>query len=314
MNEVIKSLLSHRSIRAYGDHPVEEDVLDQIIQAVQAAPNWVNLQHVSVIVVKDPERRKKFAALCGEQPHIAQAPVFLVFCADYYRTWLACRAKGQPFDEVVGQIDNLIVGAHEVGIALGTAVAAAESFGLGTVPIGDIRLHALEAAAELGLPKYVLPLLGLCVGYPAERPGRKPRLPRDAVCFEERYDQALEPLLAQYDEIYAAYLKERPWNSRVGTWTQLAADFYRPPYGHYPEVPELLRRQGFSAPVDGGNATLKSEKRTESGESPYGISEPAPRRGKNQRHRYGHVRCGRAGGESNCRYHPVCAGLRGQLH
>jgi len=217
MNEVMISLLSHRSIRAYTDRPVEEDVLDQIIQAVQAAPNWVNLQHVSVIVVKDPERRKKFAALCGEQPHIAQAPVFLVFCADFYRTWLACCAKGQPFDEVVGQIDNLIVGAHEVGIALGTAVAAAESFGLGTVPIGDIRLHALEAVTELGLPQYVLPLLGLCVGYPAEWSGQKFRLPKEAVCFEERYNQELAPLLEQYDEAYAGYLRERPQNSRIGT-------------------------------------------------------------------------------------------------
>ena len=65
--------------------------------------------------------------------------------------------KEQEFDSVVSQIDNLIVGANEVGIALGTAVAAAESFGLGTVPIGDIRLHAMEAVKELNLPKYVFP-------------------------------------------------------------------------------------------------------------------------------------------------------------
>lgn len=247
MNGVMDTLLSHRSIRAYMDRPVEDEILDQIIQAVQAAPNWVNLQHVSIIAVKDPDRRKKFAALCGGQEHIAQAPVFLVFCADFYRTWLACRETNQDFDQVTSQIDNLIVGANEVGIALGTAVAAAESFGLGTVPIGDIRCHALEAVEELNLPRYVLPLLGLCVGYPAENPGLKPRLPKEAVYFEERYQpETLESLLARYDETYAAYLRERPWNSRVGTWAQLAADFYKPPYDHYPEVPELLRRQGFA--------------------------------------------------------------------
>ena len=129
---------------------------------------------------------------------------------------------------------------------------SAESFGLGTVPIGDIRLHALEAVTELGLPKYVLPLLGLCMGYSAAQPGQKLRLPKEAVCFEERYNQGLEPLLAQYDEAYAAYLRKRPQNSRVGTWTQMAADFYRSPYNHYPEVPELLRRQGFAAPAGEG--------------------------------------------------------------
>ena len=225
---------------------MEDDILNQIIQAVQAAPNWVNLQHVSIVAVRDPERRKRFAALCGDQQQVAQAPVFLVFCADFYRTWLACQAKGQLFAQVAGQTDSLIVGAHEVGIALGTAVAAAESFGLGTVPIGDIRLHALEAVQELNLPKYVLPLLGLCVGYPAEHPGQKPRLPKAAVYFEERYRTDLWPLLEQYDKTYSAYLRDRPQNSRAGSWTQLSADFYRPPYDHYPEVPELLRRQGFA--------------------------------------------------------------------
>lgn len=251
VNEVMNTLLSHRSIRAYADKPVEEEVLDQIIRAVQAAPTWVNLQHVSIVAVKDPERRKKFAALCGEQGHIAQAPVFLVFCADFYRTWLACKESNPNFDAITGNIDNLLVSAHEVGIALGTAVAAAESFGLGTVPIGDIRLHALEAVEELNLPRYVLPMLGLCVGYPAEQPGLKPRLPKEAVYFEERYQpETLGPLLEQYDETYTAYLLERPWNSRVGNWTQLAADFYKPPYDHYPEIPEMLRRQGFTNQID----------------------------------------------------------------
>ena len=245
MNEVINTLLSHRSIRTYQDKSIEAAQLEQILKAVQAAPNWVNLQHTSVIVVQDEQRRKKFAELCGGQRHIAQAPVFLVFCVYFYRTWLVCKERGQEFDSVVGQIDNLIVGANEVGIALGTAVTAAESFGLGTVPIGDIRLHAFEAIRELNLPKYVVPMLGLCVGYPAEEPGQKPRLPKEAVCFEETYHSDLSGLLEQYDEQYAVYLRERPWNSRVGNWTGMAADFYRPPYCHYPEVPEMLKQQGF---------------------------------------------------------------------
>ena len=135
-------------------------------------------------------------------------------------------------------------------------MAAAESFGLGTVPIGDIRLHAIETVQELNLPRYVVPMLGLCIGYPAESPGLKPRLPKKAVYFEERYQQDLGELLKQYDEEYAEYLKKRPWNDRVGNWTQLAADFYRIPYNHYPEVPEMLRQQGFwskSVNVEQGN-------------------------------------------------------------
>ena len=74
MNAVMKSLLSHRSIRSYQDRPV------------QAAPTWVNVQLVSVIAIKDAERRSHLSVLCGNQKHIAEAPVFLVFGADYYRT------------------------------------------------------------------------------------------------------------------------------------------------------------------------------------------------------------------------------------
>lgn len=246
MNEVINTLLSHKSIRSYEERPVEDEVLNQIIKAVQAAPNWVNLQHVSMIAVKDKERRRRFSGLCGGQSQIAQAPVFLVFCADFYRTWLACRSKGQAFDGVMSRIDNLIVGANEVGIALGTAVTAAESFGLGTVPIGDVRLHALDMVRELNLPKYVLPMLGLCIGYPVEHPELKPRMPKEAVYFEEQYQPELEDILEQYDNIYAEYLKNRSSNSRTGNFTQHTADFYTPDYNHYPEVPELLKQQGFA--------------------------------------------------------------------
>lgn len=247
MNEVMNTLLAHRSIRVYQDKEVSEEILDQIIKAVQAAPNWVNLQHVTVIAVKNPERKQRFSELCGNQKYVATAPVFLVFCADFYRTWLSCQSHGKEFDEVLRQMDHLIVGANEVGIALGTAVAAAESFGLGTVPIGDVRLHALEMIQELDLPKYVIPLLGLCIGYPAEDPGLKPRLPKEAIYFEDRYQKNLGDLIAQYDELYAQYLKDRPWNDRVGNWTQLNIDFYRPPYNQYPEIPEMLKQQGFAS-------------------------------------------------------------------
>lgn len=183
MNSTIHTLLSHRSIRRYEEKPVEEEILEQIVEAVQAAPNWVNLQHVSIIMIKDKEKREQFSRMCGDQKQITQATVFLVFCADFFRTWLACQKYGQGIEDVVNQIDNLIVGANEVGIALGTAVAAAESFDLGTVPIGDIRLRAMEAVRELALPRYVVPMLGLCIGYPAEDPGCKRRLPKEAVCL-----------------------------------------------------------------------------------------------------------------------------------
>ncbi len=246
INNVIDIMLTHCSIRSFTDKAVSNEDLDTIIRAVQAAPNWVNLQLVSMIVVKDADRKRRFAELCGHQAHIAEAPVFLVFCADYHRVALACQEKGQILDEVMQDIDTLLVGAHEVGIALEAAVVAAESLGLGIVPIGDVRKNAKEVIRELQLPKYVFPMLGLCIGYPANTPGLKPRFPKEAVCFEEVYNPHLEKQLAEYDKTYSQYLLERPWNNRVGNWIDLVADFYRYPY-HYQGVTEALKQQGFTS-------------------------------------------------------------------
>lgn len=147
-------------------------------------------------------------------------------------------------DIVLEDMDTVIVGVHETGIAVGTAVAAAESLGLGTVVIDDVRQNPLEVISELGLPSYVFPVLGLCIGYAAEDLGLKPRLPMRAMFFEERYDTNLEDALKFYDAQYAEYLKASPFNNRVGTWTELVSDFYSTPY-HYAYTEEMLHQQHF---------------------------------------------------------------------
>lgn len=242
MNEVIKSLLAHRSFRSYEDREVDEGQLDQIIQAVQASPSWINGQQYSVIAVKDKERKRKLAELCGKQKHIEEASVFLIFCADFYRTYLASEMEGTTID-ITENIDTLIVGTTDVGIALGTAVAAAESLGLGTVPIGGIRRHALEVIDFLDLPEYVIPVSGLCIGHPGVDPGQKPRLPKAAVYHKERYNRELAPLLEAYNETYSRYLQERSNNSRASTWTQLVSSFFSRRY--YEGVDDMLKKQKF---------------------------------------------------------------------
>src|SRR5690606_5170090 len=182
----------------------------------------------------------RLAELCGNQKHIEEAPVFLVFCADFYRTYLACEMEGTQIN-TTEDIDTLIVGVTDVGIALGTAVAAAESFGLGTVPIGGIRRNSQEVIEMLDLPEYVIPVSGLCIGHPGEDTGQKPRLPKEAIYHEERYNAELGPLLEEYDETYSRYLKERSKNNSTGTWTSRVASFFSKQY--YQGVTEMLKKQ-----------------------------------------------------------------------
>lgn len=242
MNEVIQTLKAHRSFRSYQDEPVNEEQLEQIIQAVQAAPNWINGQQYSIIAVKDEERKKKLAELCGNQKHIEEAPVFLVFCADFYRTQLAGELEGTTV-HIEDNIDTLIVGATDVGIALGTAVVAAESFGLGTVPIGGIRRNALDVIELLDLPEYVIPVSGLCIGHPAVDPGQKPRLPKKAVYHEECYNKELRPHIEKYNDTYSRYLQERSSNQRYGNWTERVSSFFSKKY--YGGIDDMLEKQKF---------------------------------------------------------------------
>lgn len=240
MNEIMNTLLSHRSFRSFQDKDVDEQQLEQIIKAVQAAPSWINGQQVSIIAVKDVERKKKLAELCGGQKHVEEAPVFLVFCADFYRTYLASQMEGMPL-HVSDNLDTLLVGATDVGIALEAAITASESFGLGTVAIGGIRRNLQQVIDMLNLPPYVIAISGLCIGHPAEDPGLKPRLPKEAVYHQETYNKDIHNMLEDYNERYAEYLQNSSQGKRTGTWTNAVANFYSKTY--YEGIEEALKQQ-----------------------------------------------------------------------
>lgn len=242
MNEVVHTLKNHRSFRQYSDQTVEPEKLKIMIEAAQAAPSWVHGQQVSIIAVKDPSRKQQLSALCGNQKHVAAAPVFLVFCMDFYRAKLASELEGKSF-EAVNDVDALLVGATDVGISLSNAIAAAESMGLGIIPIGGIRRNTADVIKLLQLPEYVFPVVGLCGGYPAEEVAQKPRLPMEAVFHEEQYHPDVEGLLKGYNQTYREFLQQQGLTDR--DWTSIIAHFYElnPEYG---DAKRTLRQQGFT--------------------------------------------------------------------
>lgn len=243
MNETLRSLNAHRSIRAYKDEPVSDEMLDAIIAAVQRAPTSINGQGLSVVVVREAARRAVIAELAGGQPWIAQAPVFLCFVVDYHKTQLACHRKG--VEQLTHRtLEGMLVGATDVGIALGTAIAAAESLGLGIVPIGGIRKSPQEMVEVLGLPPLTFPLVGLVLGHPAETPAQKPRLPMASFRHNERYRaENIPALIEDYDHTMKAWLKGVGLE-REGDWSQKVASVYQHVY--FPEVLAVAKAQGLT--------------------------------------------------------------------
>ena len=128
-----------------------------------------------MVAVTDAAKRARLAELCGNQEHIAQAPVFLAWCADLARLDRACELRG--YTQVTGYVENFLVAAVDAAIAAQTAALAAESLGLGICYIGSIRNNTQAVIDLLELPRLVFPVTGMTLGWPAAEPPMRPRLP-----------------------------------------------------------------------------------------------------------------------------------------
>ena len=208
MNEVITTMLNHRSIRAYKDDPIPEAYLDAMFDGIQAAPTSINGQQLSVIVIEDKDTKETIADLCGGQPWIAEAPVFLLFVADYHRAKIAADKNGQAL-AITDSLESIMVSSVDVGLAMGNAIGIAESLGLGIVPIGAVRREPQAIIDLLKLPELVFPIAGLVVGYPKDLSAKKPRFQREAIFHKEVYNQDLRQHVDAYDHVMADYMAER---------------------------------------------------------------------------------------------------------
>lgn len=213
MTPTIDLLRSHRSVRRYTDEPITDEQRAAIVASAQAASSSSFLQCTSIIRITDKSLREQLVPLTGGQKHVAQAAEFWVFCADFNRHLQIC-PQAQ-----LGLAEQLLLGVVDTAILAQNAFTAAESLGLGGVYIGGLR-NNIEAVTELlNIPKHVLPLFGLCLGWPDEDHGVKPRIPAAMIMHENSYQPVDENVLEQYDEEMAQYYLSRGSNTRRDTWS-----------------------------------------------------------------------------------------------
>ena len=230
LNEVTEVQLGHRSVRAYLPDPLPAGVLETAVAAAQSAPSSSNLQIWSVVAVQDPARKQRLAALAGNQKHIVEAPLFLVWLIDFDRLTQLSQADGVAC-EALDYTETFLLGAVDTSLAAQNAMVALESLGLGTVYTGGIRNRPAEVAAELGLPPRMFALFGLAVGRPdPARPAAvKPRLPQAAVLFKEQYawTAAQGEAARSYDPLIRAFQREQGMAEK--DWTLQARERTRGP-------------------------------------------------------------------------------------
>lgn len=221
-SEAIATILGHRSIRAYKGDPLPAGALELLVAAAQSASTSSNLQAWSVIAVEDAGRRERLSLLAGNQEHIRQAPLFLVWLADLARLARAAEARDMPH-AALDYTEMFLLAAVDAVLASQNAAVAAESIGLGVVYIGAMRNRPEEVAAELKLPRGAFAVFGMCVGYPDGAAAVKPRLPQAAVLHREVYDAAAEPAaIDAYSRVMEAFYAEQQMRAQ-GDWVEHSA-------------------------------------------------------------------------------------------
>lgn len=238
MNKTIETLKNHRSIRKFDSRPIHQELLNEILLAARQASSSSFLQVVSIIRITEPMIRHQIMHLSGEQPYINAAPEFLVFCVDY------ARHKQIVSEAKTGFVEQLLIGAVDVGIMAQNALVAAESAGLGGVYIGGIRNNPQQISELLNLPELVIPMVGLCLGFPDQNPEIKPRLPLQLLVSENKYQPLDSSQLKIYDEEIAEYYFARTNHSRRQTWSeQIRTTLSKEAR---PFMQEFLNKQGFN--------------------------------------------------------------------
>lgn len=242
MKNIYETITNHKSIRKYKEMDIPKEDLHKMLNGVLHAPTSMNGQQCSVIVVKDKAKKEKLAELTGGQEWVAKAPVFLVFVADFARVAKAMKKDGVDI-EITNSIESTLVGAVDCGIAFSNVMNLAESMGYGIVPIGAIRNYPQEVIDMLKLPKYVYPVVGMCIGVPDEEIDVKPRFSFDTIIHEEEYKEIEDEEIEKYDELIKEYTTKRTNGMDTRNWSKVIKRFYSCVY--FPRVAKTMKDQGF---------------------------------------------------------------------
>jgi nitroreductase len=166
--EFLELIRNRYSVRTYKPDPVEDDKLEQILEAARLAPTAANRQPFRVLVIHTEGRQEELRRIY-RRGWFVDAPIILCACGVPAENWV--RMDGKNYNDV------------DVAIAMDHLILAAASLGLGTCWIAAFDPDA--AREVLNLPAGVEPIAFTPLGYPADTPGEKKRKPLDELV---RYD------------------------------------------------------------------------------------------------------------------------------
>lgn len=244
----MESIKNRRTIRKYKDQDISNQLLTELLTDSFRASTMGGMQLYSVVVTREKVMKEKLAPFHFNQPMVTQAPVVLTFCADFNRFSLWCKQR-----EAVPSYDNFLSfmnAATDALLVTQNFCTLAEENGLGICYLGTTIYNPEPIIELLKLPRLVIPVATITVGYPDECPEQPDRLPVSGIIHEEYYHDYTPDNIEQ---IYA-YKESLPVNkqfveeNKKETLAQVFTDVrYRKSDNECmsEKLMEVLKKQGF---------------------------------------------------------------------
>lgn len=182
----MKSIQNRTSIRKYSSREVSDELLNRLLEEAERTPTMGNLQLYSVVITRSEEGKKALAPAHFNQPMVTGAPVVLTICADYRRTtlWAENRKAHPGYDNIL----SFMNAATDALLFTQTFCNLAEEEGLGTCFLGTTVYMPKMIIDTLKLPKLVMPVATITLGWPDEQPAMSERLPLRSIIHQETFE------------------------------------------------------------------------------------------------------------------------------
>jgi nitroreductase len=228
-------MMKRRSARVFKDQKIGEEIIDKLLDSANNCPSGGNIQPISIITVQSVEGREMLGKIIGAQPWVKNAPLLMIFCIDFYRLKKWAVISDTDF-QGENALSHFLIAYADLMCAAQNVVILSESFGLGSVYVGSIQGLLDEIRENFSIPKLVLPMMLLCIGYPESIPNTIPKLNRNIIVHKEKYislgdteiQEAYEDKYGNFDEdpekyFMKAYIEVIEASKQQGdSWLKLA--------------------------------------------------------------------------------------------
>ena len=245
---MLENMKNRRTVRKYTVQDISESLLSELLEVAARASNTGNMQLYSVVITRDQAKKEALAPAHFNQPMVKTAPVVLTFCADANRfvKWAEQRDAVAGFDN----LQTFMAATIDAMLFAQSFCTAAEEKGLGICYLGTTTYNADKIIDVLSLPRLVVPIATVTVGYPDGLPEQLERLPLNAIIHQETYvdytPDSIDTLYRDKETLDTniRFVKENNKETLAQVFTDIR--YTKANNEHFSQVfMEVLKQQGF---------------------------------------------------------------------